>query len=402
MTMKREMNDKMKALRSDIHRIDLVIVAHLDALNLDQSYGGNVLPVKQKPVDGQIHCEISKYCIKHNIRDILSIYGREYEIPDPTIEDSDITYYNPDLERYNIFNNAQLDMMGFLYNVKGESSIKRKSVMLINDAISIHHKIPHYSFHTNGGMVEHARQCGLDIDNSLFTKEEMEDYFYLRISLLTLDQELFLGRDKHFSKSVKTTGSTVKIQLMDNLWREFEFYAKHELQGQKEKVCGIYEVEGGLIVVTGKSQRYEVHYILSPEKKLERVLRILKLCYEGIPMFQNTSDNTIVPSFFAIFPITNSLASVSKRLRFSPDNNARTFQVIDLDNVIQFTTLSRKQNPQSEDNQPLYFLDVCTSDVSNHSDLPGSMSWDEFINNITETVSWEQFVQKVKKQYESA
>ncbi|MEN3015193.1 MAG: type I-B CRISPR-associated protein Cas7/Cst2/DevR [bacterium] len=156
---------------SSIPCITVTMIFEGSALNRDEKIAGNILSIKKLQKDGKIYSFISKNAIRHYLFTTLK-YAYNWK-PSGIKEYKGVIQF--DLINYNIENNEELDVFGYMSIEKinnTEVTLTRKSPLGITKAVSIFPYEGDMAFYSNHDLVNRAKEQGLEANPNPFNKEE--------------------------------------------------------------------------------------------------------------------------------------------------------------------------------------------------------------------------------------
>ncbi len=277
-----------KQTKNLIKNVTMTIIFEGSALNRDEKIGGNILSIKKLNIYGEPRSFIGKPAIRHYLFETLHhLNGWQ---PAPVIErgDRENKTVQFDLRNADILSYSELDLFGYMFTVKGERSLTRKSPLGITKAISLSPYGADMAFYANHDLVNRGRKQGLDLNPNPYNKEE--HYSLYKISF-TIDSKI-LGNDEWIvdsSPEVKNNNLIIKLSESDTK-------QINNVNSINETSVKISEgsIHWNQIPSTSK---YIVKFELNHDQKVLRLLQLLNAIKDGFYAQSSNEMNTIVPLF---------------------------------------------------------------------------------------------------------
>ncbi|MEM5810209.1 MAG: type I-B CRISPR-associated protein Cas7/Cst2/DevR [Candidatus Aenigmatarchaeota archaeon] len=308
--------------------ITLTVIYEGQALNRNEKIAGNITSIKKLHFLNEEFSYISKYAIRHYLFTTLnSAYKEDWKETSVTSRNDVIQF---DISKDDIFTSAELDAFGYMYTIKGETSITRKSPLGITKAISL---IPYrgdMQFNANHELVRRAREQGEDASPNIFQSQEnmtfykvsftfdtkffgidewiVDDYKFdkqkglLEVEINIKDKDKDKNKDEDKDKDQKKSGEQQKflktfrcVEKSDNENEKFEVYAcdknGNAVEGSKGQKIG----EISFHSINGNKKKM----IMKLEEKIKkkRIYQILEAIKDGFVAHSSSEDNTLIPLF---------------------------------------------------------------------------------------------------------
>ena len=272
--------------------ITLTMIFEGSALNRDEKVGGNILSIKKMNVNGEIKSFISKVAIRHYLFETLQkAYGANWQGASVTGQGSVVQF---DIAKDDILSNAELDAFGYMYTISGENSLTRKSPIGMTKAVSISNYEQDLAFYANHDLVKRANAQGLNVTPNPYNKEEHSALY--KISF-TIDTTIFGDDSWIISKEPKYEEGLLKFKIGSG---DFNKQIPCVLKEGTENEYLLLADNGAnhkIIVSRLNGDAYKVQFILSENKKEQRIKESIETIKEGLYAQSSGEANTIVPMF---------------------------------------------------------------------------------------------------------
>lgn len=338
---------------SYVPHITVTMIFKGNALNRDQKIGGNILSIKKLQIDGKTYSFISKNAIRHYLFRTL-LYSDYKWKPAKVNCESDVVQF--DLTECNIINCEELDVFGYMFTgkmiekpsrrskqkeeneesneekdrqkeskEKDKDILTRKSPLGITKAISIFPYEGDILFYSNHDLVERSRSQGIQAYPNIYIKEEHNSFYKVSFTFDVAN----LGRDTWiFNKSIQHRIENINdlfqkipvFQKMKNSIKDIDVLVTLKRDNTNDKPEEAILKQGEIIPIdkysgdTNKLDRIDfiidektdkkdesiikfVKFVVSKEKKLQRILQILSCIRNGFISSASNEDNTIIPVF---------------------------------------------------------------------------------------------------------
>lgn len=205
--------------------ITFTIIFEASALNRDEKIGGNVPSIKKLTRFGnKVHSYISKVALRQYLHTSLISKEKNNEnkfwnkvgvFGEGSGEKKVIQF---DLEKSNIFDNAELDTFGYMYT-KASKTLTRKGCLGITKAISLEYWNGDMQFNANHDLVERAKKQGENLQPNPVNKEEQLSYFKVSFTIdsekLGVDEWILEVDKKEKDNFYDEKNKTFKIKLYE-------------------------------------------------------------------------------------------------------------------------------------------------------------------------------------------
>jgi len=277
-------------MASTVKNVTVTIIFEGSALNRDEKIGGNILSIKKLTVNGEVRSFIGKPAIRHYLFQTLkNAFGwKEAKVTRAKVtgqgQQRQVVQF--DIAQDDIITSEELDAFGYMYTLKGQTSITRKAPVGITKAVSISPYVADLAFYANHDMVKRGQSQGLPLDPNLYSKEEHLSLYKLSV---TIDADK-LGQD---------------TWLVDNYDPEAETITLEPKGSKKAENLKSIKGRDGIEVrqISKTPEKYEVKFTLRAEDKNRRIRNILEAIRAGFHAQSSGEANTIVPLFLIAAPV---------------------------------------------------------------------------------------------------
>jgi CRISPR-associated protein Cst2 len=319
--------------------ITLTIIFEGSALNRDEKIGGNVLSIKKLEFSGKTFSFIGKTAIRHYLFTTLhqAFHWKPAEVLVSRQGDKKVIQF--DLTKDDILTSEELDAFGYMYTIKGETSITRKAPVGITKAVSLTEWNGDMAFYCNHDLVSRAIKQEEDIFSNPFSKEEHLSLY--KVSF-TIDAERF-GRDEWIVKEKPKYES-------NNLFKtgKLEIKIGDKVKQIENVEVGVDESEykvganGAIRVEKIGSKYYKVIFEVLDAEKKRRIRELLTAVKNGLYAQSSGESNTIVPLFMIASPIKVPSPIFHPFIQLEEIEKGKIFRVLGISDCLKNSWLDGK------------------------------------------------------------
>jgi len=262
--------------------ITITIIFDGSALNRDENIGGNIQSIKKLNIGGKVVSFLSRPAIRHYLFNTL-VRSANWKSASIRGQDQVAQF---DILTDDILSSEELDAFGYMFTIKDQNSITRKSPVGITKAISLSSYEQDMIFYANHNLVQRGNNIGLNLTPNPFQREEHESLYKVSFSI---DSKIF-GEDTWIVKKIpeyreENTTLIIKIDSGKNLIIERVIDENN------------YKTQNGNIEIERINNCYKVKFKLEESLKKKRIRDVLEAIRNGLLAHSSGEDNTIVPLF---------------------------------------------------------------------------------------------------------
>ncbi|HPO60228.1 MAG TPA: type I-B CRISPR-associated protein Cas7/Cst2/DevR [Exilispira sp.] len=269
--------------------ITVTIIFDGSALNRDENIGGNIQSIKKLNIGGKVISFLSRPAIRHYLFNTL-IRSANWKSASIKGQDQVAQF---DILTDDILSSEELDAFGYMFTIKDQNSITRKSPVGITKAISLSPYEQDMTFYANHDLVQRGNNIGLNLTPNPFQREEHESLYKVSFSI---DSKIF-GEDTWIVKENPAYREENTMLIINIGGKKIKQVIEKNLKIEQVIGENNYKTQNGNIEIEKVNNCYKVKFKLEESLKKQRIRDVLEAIRNGLLAHSSGEDNTIVPLF---------------------------------------------------------------------------------------------------------
>ncbi len=294
-------------MNNRVRTLGITVIFETSAFNRDENAAGNIQSLKKLKTHDGLLVFISANSLKSCMRDVLIKSGIW---PDTEFKKYDQTV-SFDIEKEDITTSPEMDLLGYLI-ITGGKKIARKGAIKVTKAVSLFNYDMDMSFYSNGFMMDRARKQGVDIDQSIFNREENITLFKYSI-LIDLES---IGTDYWIVDKVQQNDLLNPDKIIMELVDE-----RSDKKSRSSVV--INKKSSPFITIHPLENKYKVIFRISEEEKWKRIKDFLSIIKNGFAVTIGGELNITTPLFLAVSANSNYVNVFHNHIHVKRDNDGQ-------------------------------------------------------------------------------